>query len=267
MDTRLLTYFKWCVALLLIGRGILHFTAPQPYIYLFENGATIHLVFGTLLLAFGLLCLLPNTLLTQSRWTYLLAIPTFLLIIQSLGSYVKSGYVAEQFVEHSLQMALPSLLVLIAKARLRVSALYTVTAVFISLTFIGHAFFALGYHYVPDNFLEMTQAALPLGESSALHFLYFIGWLDLVFALLVFVPFIRNLSIWYLIVWGILTSLARTYCSFVEDGITTELFTVNLPNTIYRLPHGLIPAVMYILVLKVEQYQRPVLGIAARSKA
>ena len=250
MENSNVSFVKCCVALLLIGRGVLHYTSPQPYPLLFGENEQLVLVFGSLLVVFGLLALLPNGLLRYGNWMYLFSIPTIILIIQSVASYVSAGFVPEQFVEHTLQMALPLILIYVCKSNGVTSiSLYYLLAVLVGLTFIGHAFFALGVHYVPGHFIEMTSRSLGMNSESSIYFLYFVGWMDVIFAVLAFVPALRKFALGYLIIWGLLTSLARIYY-VLGDGVTAEWLLVNLPNTIYRLPHGLIPILMLLLVWK-----------------
>jgi hypothetical protein len=121
--------------------------------------------------------------------------------------------------------------------------------VLVGLTVIGHAIFALGVHYVPGNFIEMTSRSLGINGETSIDFLYLLGWMDVIFAVLAFIPTFRKFALVYLILWGLLTSFARIYY-VLGDGITAEWLLVNLPNTIYRLPHGLIPILMLFLVWK-----------------
>jgi hypothetical protein len=259
MTDQIVTYIKGCVFLLLGGRGVLHFTTDVPYDYLFGKDEVLSIAFGILLIGFAFLAVLPNIVLRRSKIVYIFAIPSVILLMQSCGSFVKADYVPEQIVEHALQIALPILLIYVCKGHFRLSQLYYVLTTFVALTFIGHAMFALGFHYLPDNFVEMTTQSLLISESSAVQFLFIIGWLDIVFALGAFVPNVRKYSVWYLIVWGFLTSMARVYF-VLGEGISAELFLVNFPNMIYRLPHGIIPVLMMILIFKLEfrSKERPV---------
>ena len=252
MRDRVVQIIKWCVFLLLTAKGILHFTTSQPYEFLFGETNLIEKLFGIVLILFGLIALLPHGLWKKTKWIYLFTIPSLILIVQSAASYIKAGSVIEQIVEHSLQMMLPLVFMFIMSANnYRERRLFNLLAVLVGLTFVGHALYAIGLHYVPENFIEMTMKSLHLTKNQALKFLFIIGWLDIVFALLAFIPFVRKYTIWYLIIWGFLTSIARTYY-VLGDEFSSDLLFINLPNTIYRLPHGVVPVLMLILAKKID---------------
>lgn len=242
------TIIKWCVAVLLTAKGLLHFTTDQPYYHLGETYNWITPFLGIVLLIFGITALLPTKFLSKGAWIYAFVVPSKILMIQSFWSFIYADFVFEQLLEHSLQVFLPILLIYVFTAnKLTANRLYNVLAVLVGLTFIGHAIFAIGLNYVPDHFIEMTTKSLSISENSAITFLFVVGCLDIICALLAFVPLFRRYVIWYLIVWGFLTSIARTYY-VLGDGIDSDIFIVNLPNTIYRLPHGMIPVLMLMLV-------------------
>jgi hypothetical protein len=58
--------------------------------------------------------------------------------------------------------------------------------VLIACTFIGHGVFAIGYHGIPDNFMQMTTRILGISAVTAEQFLFIIGMLDIAAALLIF---------------------------------------------------------------------------------
>lgn len=171
-----------------------------------------------------------------------------MLLLKSITSWKASGYLPEQLIEHSTQIALPFLLVYVLRHHaLTKNKLYFILASIIGLTFIGHATYALGVHHVPNNFIEMTMRSLPwMDKQAALQFLFVIGLLDVLFTILAFIPGIRRIAIWYLIIWGFITALARTYY-VLDEGVTVDLFLINVPNTVYRLPHGILPMAMLLL--------------------
>lgn len=246
-----LTFAKLCVFLLLSGKAILNFSQEMPYAYFTKNVSEISIIFGLILTLFALFSLLPNKLLKNSNCTYLFIIPTIIFILQSIGSLIKAKYVPEQIIEHTLQIMLPIILIYIAKFQATNTNLFHLLATATAMTFIGHGLFAIGWHYVPGNFIEMTTRSLKLNPRSVLNFLRTVGWLDLIAAILIFLPITRKYTVWYLIIWGILTSLARTYY-VLEEPLTKEFFLTNIPNTIYRLPHGFIPILMWRLMKSQE---------------
>jgi uncharacterized membrane protein len=253
MKGKLIEYIKWFVVILLIGKGVLHFTADQPYAFIFGNDELVSYLFGSLLVLFGILAALPVRVLTKGWWIYLFMTPSLLLILQSYAAYIQAGYVLEQFIELTLQMALPLTLVYLIKGKHQsTKKKYYLLTVLVALTFVGHALFAIGFNYLPGNFLEMTTRSLPwMSNENAVSFLFIIGVVDIVCAICAFIPQLRKGAIWYLIIWGLLTSVARTYYA-VDEGFVLDLLTNNIPNTIYRLPHGLVPFVMLLLAYELD---------------
>lgn len=232
---------------MLIGKGLLHFTSNLSYNLLFAHDELVARIFGAILIVFGLLSIPSFKLLRNGGWIYLYIIPSLIILIQSIAEYIEAELVLEQLVEHSLQIALPLILIYVVKAnQLAFEKLYLLLAIFIGLTFVGHAAYALGLHYVPGKFIEMTTKSLMLNEQQAIDFLFIMGLLDILFALLVFVPQVRKIAIWYMIIWGLLTALARSYYVLGLE-LESDFFLVNLPNTVYRLPHGIIPVLMLVL--------------------
>ena len=256
MEKLLNRTLRYSVFLLLFWKGVSHFSSAQPYELVFEHAIFIRYYAGFLLVAISATALLPLSILKfpNFKWGFLLA--SLLLILHSYCGYVKVGYLPEQFVEHSLQMALPFLLFLQLYNEERTHRFVVWTLrISLALTFIGHGTFALGYHVLPDHFVRMTSVILGLDGVVAKQFLFIIGCLDFVAAVLMFVPKTQVVALGYLFVWGFLTALARPF-SHLEDIQTVEFYTVHLPNALYRLPHGLIPLMFYLLSTKKKQVKR-----------
>lgn len=241
--------------MLLGGRAVLHFSTDVPYDQLFGQDNALTIVFGVILIAFTFLSVLPNTVLRRSKIVYAFVVPSVILLFQTLGSFVKAGYVPEQIIEHALQIMLPLLLIFVSKVNYQLKQLYYPLAICTGLTFVGHGLYAIGIHFVPENFIEMTMNSLLISKENATQFLQIMGWLDLICVAGAFIPFVRRYVGWYLIVWGILTAMARVY--FVLNlGITADLFLVNFPNMVYRLPHGIVPVLMLIIAYKLDNRSR-----------
>jgi hypothetical protein len=150
-----------------------------------------------------------------------------------------------QLLELSLQWATPLLLAAGSKVSFDQVWLRYATRVAIAATFIGHGLYALGYYPIPGSFLEMTIRSLRIGEDSARQFLYYIGIADVVAALGVLWPIrFKNLIFGYLIVWGILTSLARVWSYFSVDFFDNWL-QLWLHELLLRFPHFLVPWFLY----------------------
>ena len=121
-----------------------------------------------------------------------------------------------------------------------------VLKILIVLTFVGHACFALGLHYVPENFLQMTQGILLLSSENAYLYLFTAGVLDILCAFLLFANGrVKILALYYLIGWGFLTALARFVYPFSLEEVSFGVFFNGFLGMVYRLPHALIPLLVY----------------------
>jgi len=250
-SSNILRYIQYCTALILLTKGFAHFTCHQPYAAVFSTGTdSIQYLIGGGLMFFGILVLFPLRQLKLFRLSYALIIPSMLLLLHSYCSYVQANYVAEQMIEHALQIGLP----LVIFASLHISFKNTEKTiqfikVLAALAFIGHGMFALGVHYVPGYFMQTTTDILHLSNDSTSTFLFVIGILDILSAVLLFlpIPLLYRSALIYMIVWGTLTALVRMYHGIIIHTPVQDLLLQNLPNALYRLPHGLVPLVLYSL--------------------
>lgn len=238
---------KWSTVALLLGKGVLHFTSDQKYHILFSNSEMISSIFGGILIFFSCLLIVKSSSKRPYNGIMCFVIPSAILAVQSYCSYVSAGYLLEQMIEHSLQIGLPCLYILSHNTSVE-SRLFqqAFCKSIIALTFIGHGMYAIGYHIVPDHFITMTQSIFGWNQTVCEQFLMVMGYLDFLFAGLLFVPQLNVVSLSYMVVWGSLTALARMY-PILSGDFTLELLTVYLPNTIYRLGHGLVPFVLFII--------------------
>lgn len=148
-------------------------------------------------------------------------------------------YAESKLIEFAAQIGAPLLLVASLKYGLR--AVYGLK-VAIALTFAGHGFYALGFYPRPAGFTTMIMNILPLTEDQSHGMLLRVGFVDMLAALLIFIPGLSRLALMYCISWGFLTAFARTaaYFSFAAPLASLEQW---LHETLFRLPHGALPLV------------------------
>ena len=121
--------------------------------------------------------------------------------------------------------------------------------VLIALTFVSHGMYAVAIFYpLPGNFVSMTLNILPVTEDIAKQFLFTAGILDFIVAVLIFIPKTAKPALIYAAIWGFLTALARIV-SGLKYGVNIDIVMQYLHTTIYRIPHGLVPLIAF-LVLK-----------------
>jgi uncharacterized membrane protein len=97
----------------------------------------------------------------------------------------------------------------------------------------------------------MCLNILPISETTAIRFLFIAGILDFAVAILLFIPRLWKFALLYAILWGFLTALARVFGTFSFD-LTWLSLHQNLYQTVYRIPHGLIPLLLYFIMKKAQ---------------
>lgn len=157
--------------------------------------------------------------------------------------WISQEYRWASFYEHILQVTLPFGCCLMlpytpqeweypAEKLLQVS---------ISLCFIGHGLYALNISPLPADFLTMTMNITSLSESNSRYCLFLFGTLDLIAALMVWIPIheLRRSALLYMMIWGLLTALARP----IGLPVTTFIdhFIVWGPEALWRISHALVP--------------------------
>lgn len=239
---------RYCVFLIFLGSGLAHLAGDQPYGILFpqEISAALPSVFGIIFIAFSAVLLLPLRWLERKAFNRAFYIPVILLFIHSIACLVKSGMLIEQFVEHALKLFLPLIFVYqLNKQEINENRFFRTLKILIALTFVGHAFFAIGVHLVPQGFIDMTTSILRIDLEGTYIFLTIAGILDIIFGVLIL---FRNSKIayFYLIFWGIITAVARFHYGLLEDGDSASQLTYWFGNMLFRLPHGLVPLLLLI---------------------
>jgi hypothetical protein len=156
------------------------------------------------------------------------------------------------FFEHSAQLVIP-LLFLFTLNEISDKTIY-LAQLAISITFISHGLFAVGYYPQPGSFADMLIVSFGMEENIARLTLVIVGVLDFVFGLVLLIPYekldtrLKTLFfyswVWYGIVWGFLTAAARFYAPFSFDLFWSNL-TQDLFQFFVRVPHFTIPLFIY----------------------
>ena len=161
-------FLQTSVFCVLFGTGLTHIFGAQPYSQTIDEPHTYQVITGIAFLMISLTCLLPIQKIYRNKLHFAYAIPSLLLLFHSFNALIRSGYAPEQMVEHSLKIGLPMLLLLTIEFRNKKTfgaQLIKWLKILTAAAFIGPAVFAIGLHYVPENFYDMTMTILPLGED------------------------------------------------------------------------------------------------------
>ncbi|MFN7116886.1 MAG: hypothetical protein ACK4TA_08820, partial [Saprospiraceae bacterium] len=159
-----------------------------------------------------------------------------------------------QFLEYTLQWSSPLFLIWLYRRQAVGPQFLIWMKIAIALTFVCHGLYAIGYYPRPGEFLEMSMVILNINEAGALLFLQIVGILDFVGSILLFLPAkISRVALWYLAFWGLVTTFARVLAPF-QLGISIDTILLqHLHESIYRMPHFLVPLAL-VIAAKVSTY-------------
>lgn len=243
LDCRKGFVLQICISLLLVGKGLAILSGENRYHLISNYPFLWEIITGIFLVFLGGVSLLPRRIEYQSKLYFLFPLASGSLFLHSYLKFIEVGHLPEQLIEHSLQFFLPIFWFFTVRNSETVNNDKWIFSlkIALALTFVGHGIFAVGWNGVPSHFVAMTTQILPMDVASAKLFLFFIGVFDFLAAIALFVPskLARKTAVFYLITWGIITSLARVFSAY--GNVPSEVLIWNsLPNTLYRLPHGLI---------------------------
>lgn len=163
-----------------------------------------------------------------------------------------------QFFELFIQISLPIGLLLYynkSKSKITDVRLITMLKVAVSVTFIAHGLYAIGIPFYPGHFIDMTIKITGLTEDQSKVFLTIAGALDIIAAVSIYFKSISKYALLYVFIWGLLTASARIVAGFNLDYAMYSIHN-SLYTTIYRLPHGLIAAILFSMTYSKLNYKK-----------
>lgn len=221
----------------------------------YANSMRVDSIINTAVFINGLLFLLAGIASlfikrkTQRIFKILILIGGFLLVFLSFLLTKEKFYHYAMFFEHSIQFGAPFLLIHFLNHNNYKKLLFYLK-ILIALTFTCHGLYAIGMLYpIPATFVTMTINILPITDTQALDFLLLAGILDFIVAIAIFIPRIAKFALLYACIWGLLTAFARIIGNFIFDfpWQTLHQYTYQM---VYRIPHGLIPLIAYLILKK-----------------
>lgn len=112
-----------------------------------------------------------------------------------LASYFDHSFYMVVFLEQSLPCMLPLMLYLLLPYTQYKDITWAHLARWsLSFVFLGHGLFAISYYDTPDDYLVMSMNILSISEGHAYQILKIIGWIDIICAGVIHLPF-RSLKI------------------------------------------------------------------------
>ena len=194
--------------------------------------------------------------LSKLKWVVIIA-TSFLLLTYFGYLYGKNLDQYGMFVEHAAQFIIPLTFIWqYEKKEFRVHFWGTIAIV---VTFIAHGLYAYGYYAQPGSFVDMMIVGFKMDEETARFSLKVIGILDFVFGFIVLLNiwiligktlhtsliFLLKIFLYYGVVWGALTALARIYVPFNYE-MMLHSFDQYFFQFMVRFPHFIIPLVLLL---------------------
>jgi len=201
---------------------------------------------GFIYLICAVLCLIVNRNSLRIIRSFII-FGGILLVVLALLQTKSKFYVFAMFFEHSIQFGTP--FVLLAYLKHSKELKFELQLKFlIALTFFCHGLYALGMFFpIPANFITMTINILGVSESTTKTLLFIAAILDFIIVIGVFVPKIAKSVLLYAVFWGLITAFARIVSEF-HYSISLLSFHQTLYETVFRLPHGIIPFLLYLIL-------------------
>ncbi len=157
-------------------------------------------------------------------------------------------YHGGQFLEYAIQVLVPVFFYRFLNTEKTLSRWWlSAMKLTIALTFAAHGLYAFGFYPRPGVFVDMVINILGVSEPTAHVLLQWAGILDFVVAVGVFIPQVSVYCLAYCVVWGFFTALARTWANVDFGPFAFSMLHQYLPQTIYRLPHALLPLAVFVI--------------------
>lgn len=238
---------------------LITFFSGETVVEIYNNHFYEHLVInfskglGVIFLLCGIVILFYNKL---HPFKLIISVGLFGLILNFYGLFMGKHFeMLGMFFEHAAQFTIPILFLSTWKEITDKTIYLAQTA--ISITFISHGLFAVGYYPQPGHFADMLIVSFGIEENLARLLLVIVGVLDFVFGLALLIHYKKidsklkllffNGCIWYGVIWGFLTAAARIYAPF-----SLELFWSNITQDLFqflvRIPHFTIPLFIYYAI-------------------
>lgn len=181
------------------------------------------------------------------RWLHFpIPIASFFLFLLALLYFKSKFYSIAQLFEYGLQIGAPIFVMVYARIGTISDRFRRQVQLAISLTFVAHGLYAIGFYPRPGHFTAMVIEILGLSNELANQFLIVAGILDFVAAVIIWLPgLFRVTGLAYCFTWGMATAVARIWANFYP-AIWQESLFQYFHEFLYRMPHFLIPLALLV---------------------
>ncbi|MBD64976.1 MAG: hypothetical protein CME62_07195 [Halobacteriovoraceae bacterium] len=183
----------------------------------------------------------------QKKLGIVLLFGSLAMVMISFLLFMGKGFAVGMFIEHAIQMGIGVAFYLTLFYPQNFDKYLFYFKLLISFTFIGHGLFAIGYYPIPGGFIDMIINTFGFTEDNAVLMLRFAGILDFSAAIFIFVPGLELYALGFNIFWGLTTAFARSV-AHIDINLLELTSHQWIFETIYRLPHGLLPLALFFYV-------------------
>jgi hypothetical protein len=193
---------------------------------------------GWLFAACALLSLFVKSSMKWAKYVLVFGIASIAFL--AYLDYKEKFFQVGELMEHAIQLGAPLLLSLAVFSKIDTKKLMLAAKAAVAVTFTGHAMYAWGYYPQPGPFIDMLINILHFNEGFTNDFLKVAAILDVIVAVLIFVPRTSRAALMYCVVWGGLTASARVVSGF-DSNFIADTLNQYLFETVFRLSNALIP--------------------------
>jgi len=240
-------------------KGVVEFLTPFTWNEYVTNPSADGFIQNMIILngVFFLLCAVVSLMIHRLKksWGYVILFGAFSLSFLSFLYTKEKFFHVGQFFEYSIQFASPVLLYLWVNESIKLDKIAFIAKVAVAVTFVCHGLYAVGYYPRPGNFVDMVINSTGVSEGVAHNLLFIAAVLDFVVAILLFIPNMARPALYYMVVWGFMTSAAR-----LTSNIYADFFWPSMHQWwfefVVRLPHALLP-LMLVMFLNANKSREP----------
>lgn len=185
----------------------------------------------------------------KKRWmAWVMYLGSFSLFLLAILYWMEFFLAWGQFFEYILQVVAPIWLVHAIFKGQNTPRFRWGIKIGIAVSFVCHGLYAYGYYPQPGPWVQwcMDMFFIPQ-DDAAKAFLRIMGILDFVAAGLVLLPYrpVLNMALWYCILWGTMTAVARLSSNFYWNFPLQSLHQWTF-ELLFRLVHGGIPLLLWM---------------------
>lgn len=190
----------------------------------------------------------------KHRWgKWVLNLLTLSFFILAVLYFKEKFWQVGQLLEYSLQVGAPLIFGHVIYNGKNTAAFRRTLKILVAICFTCHGLYAFGYYPQPGVWVQWCMRIYGFSDdATAILFLKIIGVIDFIAAALIFWRPTFTIAVWYCVIWGTMTALARIVANYYSTMGVASLHQHSY-ETLYRLVHGGIPFLLWYWQRAAEQ--------------